>query len=471
MPVAQPFLNTPGQVGALAGYSDGMRMSYGLADLDREFRDRDLANKSNTLKYEEDLANVPLNEATRGVKMGMAGIDQALIDQGLVEQAKKDEFALKGYQAEEGRQKVDENTRRERAEAVQEGIQILKNPSLANSDTWTEYYNKMTEKHKMRGLSPNFQDPKNGALLNAANQAYVNSAPHQRNMEAIEEKGDYARELAKIRADASAANTDKLIADREVSKWAALPADKQARELASREMQATGGAVSVPTLKAVAETLEKKDSKSVLDLAKEKKSDLRRKYADKGISNEMIADMALKEAKKEYDEDSMVRAWSSLGSPKIPEPDLKDLEQSMPNFVTMVRGLDKVAKDSNGKDLFINRPDPSSVQGASKPTISQAPVSTGNGLASATAQEKTVIAKAKLRPEYAGFSDEQLLVAARNLIASQSKKALAPQAAPVANDVPGMPTGDLRSEPPRTPLPPVMRGMEPQTPAQWLGRE
>ena len=94
MPVAQPFLNTPGQVGALAGYSDGMRMSYGLADLDREFRDRDLANKSNTLKYEEDLANVPLNEATRGVKMGMAGIDQALIDQGLVEQAKKDEFAL-----------------------------------------------------------------------------------------------------------------------------------------------------------------------------------------------------------------------------------------------------------------------------------------------------------------------------------------------------------------------------------------
>jgi len=469
MPVAQPFLNTPGQVGALAGYSDGMRMSYGLADLDREFRDRDLTNQANTLKYQEDLANVPLNEATRGVKMGMAGIDQSLIDQGLVEQGKKDDFALKGQSVTQGQQKIDEATRQERAEAVQEGIQILKNPSLANSDTWTEYYNKMTEKHKMRGLSPNFQDPKNGALLNAANQAYVNSAPHQRNMEAIEEKGDYARELAKIRADSAAANTDKLIADREVSKWAALPADKQARELASREMQATGGAVSVPTLKAVAETLEKKDSKSVLDIAKEKKSDLRRKYADKGISNQMIADMALKEAKKEYDEDSMVRAWSSLGSPKIPEPDLKDLEQSMPSFVTMVRGLDKVAKDSSGKDLFINRPDLSSVQGASKPTASQVPSPTGGGLASATAADKAEVDRLASLPRHQGKTKEALYQALLNY--KNQKQTPAPQAAPVANDVPGMPTGDLRSEPlPPRPLPPVMNGMGPQTPQQWLGR-
>ena len=420
MPVAQPFLNTPGQVGALAGYSDGMRMSYGLADLDREFRDRDLANKSNTLKYEEDLANVPLNEATRGVKMGMAGIDQALIDQGLVEQGRKDEFALKGYQVTAGQQKIDAATRTERAEAVQEGIQILKNPTLANSEVWTEYYNKMTEKHKMRGLSPNFQDPKNGALLNAANQAYVNSAPHQRNMEAIEEKGEYAKLIAEERARSSSANTERLLADRTRSDWLKLPADKQAREIASQEIQATGGAISAPTLKAVAETLEKKDSKSVLEIANQKKTDLRRDYAAvKGMSDVKINQLALELAKKEYDEDSMVRAWSSVGSPKIPEPDLKDLEKSMPNFVTMVRGLDKVAKDSNGKDIFINRPDSSSVQGASKAATTSPAI---GGLASATAQEKSVIAKAKLRPEYAGFSDEELLIAAKELIASQQKQ-------------------------------------------------
>lgn len=469
MPVAQPFLNTPGQVGALAGYSDGMRMSYGLADLDREFRDRDLANKSNTLKYEEDLANVPLNEATRGVKMGMAGIDQSLINQGLVEQAKKDEFALKGQQVTAGQQKIDEQTRAERAEAVQEGIQILKNPSLANSDTWTEYYTKMTEKHKMRGLSPNFQDPKNAALLNAANQAYVNSLPHQRNMEAIEERGELANELAKIRAKQSAENTAAIIGGRATDKWQAMPADKQARELASQEMASTGGVLSTDKLMAVAETLEKKDSKSILDLAKEKKSDLRRKYADKGISNEMIADMALKEAKKEYDEDSMIRAWTSMGSPPVPAIDLAELKERMPSFVSLVQSSGKEAKG-----IFINKRDPSTPKGqeygatGGQPTTPKAQASTGGGLASATAADKAEVDRLASLPKHQGKTKEALYQALLNY--RNQKQAPAPQAAPVANDVPGMPTGDLRSEPPRTPLPPVMSGMGPQTPQQWLGR-
>ncbi len=345
MPVAQPFLNTPGQVGALAGYSDGMRMSYGLADLDREFRDRDLANKSNTLKYEEDLANVPLNEATRGVKMGMAGIDQSLINQGLVEQGRKDDFALKGQQVTSGQQNIDEATRQERAEAVQEGIQILKNPSLANSDTWTEYYNKMTEKHKMRGLSPNFQDPKNGALLNAANQAYVNSAPHLRGMElgAQREAGDLAQEELRGRTATTNAN---IIAAREGTP---PTVDKKIAMEARKVMEATGGTLPVDMVDAYRSAMDKKDNTAIAtraasimtQLHREKREGTLQKYAaERGITitdnNFSLDDLSVMIAEKELNERGMLQAWKELGSPKLTLDDLAKVSKEYPKFAKAV---------------------------------------------------------------------------------------------------------------------------------------
>ena len=357
MPVAQPFLNTPGQVGALAGYSDGMRMSYGLADLDREFRDRDLANQANTLKYQEDLANVPLNEATRNVKMGMAGIDQSLINQGLVEQARKDEFALKGYQAEEGRQKVDENTRREREEAVQEGIQILKNPSLANSDTWTEYYNKMTEKHKMRGLSPNFQDPKNAALLNAANQAYVNSAPHLRGLElgAQRETGDTLREG--MRGVTSRENA-ATIAAREGTP---PTVDKKIAMEARKVMEATGGTLPVDMVDAYRSAMDKKDNTAIAtraasimtQLHREKREGTLQKYAaERGIiitdNNFSLDDLSVMIAEKELNERGMLQAWKELGSPKLTLDDLAKVSKEYPKFAKAVTSTpEKIAPSSS----------------------------------------------------------------------------------------------------------------------------
>lgn len=345
--------------GALAGYYRGTQYNYGIADLERQFRDSDLANQRLTNLYQNELLDNPMKEADRGYKIAEDEFKKGLIDSG----AALDEFNTKLTHSKLQNEllpitkKHQEllNQKEEISQAdeyLNKVVQTLKSNPLAYTGIWPQIQAEMKAK-KIKVPD----GPLNQETIDRLSAMAEGSRQTMKQLNALElqqERLDMQESLGILRAATSRANTQDLMG----RPGTMQTPDKRVFDEAKKEEAATGS-VSVGKLGAVAESMVKQDDKTLEGLEKQFIGEFQRKQAYNQLpQNFDVVGEARKMAQRTLTERNYERAWTLLGMPKIKPAELPALQAQAPEFASKV-----------AKFMGTTGPTPSPANGSPTPAV------------------------------------------------------------------------------------------------------
>lgn len=313
--------------GGLAGFFRGTQYNYGLADLDRQFRDSDLQNLRNQNIYENELLDNPNKVANRATDLLKQEEEQFQYSSGMKRDAAQTDLSNKKL---EGKSRELLNRKEEIIQAS-DYLTRLQQEMLINdlsiTSNWEAIKKEMKDLKIRAPEGPYDQRAKD--TIHAMAEASKNSVAHLRALEIQDTKADAAFELGKLRAETSRENT-RTLAERPTGSQVPANVINNAARL---EIQQTG-AISEGTLAAVAETMIKNDPAELDRRLRVIQEQLRNDIATGKLPQTAnIALLAKDRAKQELLEEGTIAAWRQLGKPNIKGEDLSKMVRSVPSFV------------------------------------------------------------------------------------------------------------------------------------------
>jgi hypothetical protein len=448
--------------GGLAGFYRGTQYNYGLADLERQFRDADLTNQRMQNLYQNELLDNPMKEAERGSKIATAGYEQDLINSG----AKRDMFdtELSGKKSSNQGQEL-LNQKNEIILASDALSRAAAMPDMALIGQWDELGKQAkTLKIKWPEGGP---VPENMVKLRQMAEASRMTVERLNKIQDEQIKfghrmaeqslqDDNAFKRTKYQADSSAAAT-RYSADAQASIVKQQAIDRDVYAQAKNEMASNGGVLSYSTALQVGETqlkgegitFEKLLTKAETQVTKEQQG------RDKYLSPAEQASRATTIARETWNALAIQRGLNATGG-KLPAKELAKLPAEVG---TILKNNGQVATG------------PGASEGA-------APLNTGANQSGAKTQQQVVagvipeaspeelklVENAMKLPQYSGIPVRQLYEKIKAAVAAeQAVKDKGLGFIPT-------PTTDLSPDPTRSNLPNLLQGMGPQTPSQMFQR-
>lgn len=388
--------------GGLAGFFRGTQYNYGLADLERQFRDSDLQNLRNQNMYENEVLDNPNKAANRATDLLKQTEEQEQYTSGLkrkgaVADVNKKEADVTHTQLQNKQLEITQA-----ADALNEFVQVAKAQPMSIMNGWDGY---MTELAKKGVKVPEGgYSQQNMDILQARALAAQNSLAQLRAMElnnqkfgqdtAIHQMDNAARErVARIQAAAQVNSANAMRPPNPTN---------EAYALADREFAATGK-VSFDTLQRVGDWTIKNDDTLRPKLVQAEidtltKSEL---YKNKAISPLELKRLAEVTVDNQLAANKLKSAYFSTGSKPVSREDLTKIEKIDPSLAKYIK--------ENGKVVG---------GGGEQPQVSTTQKSS-SGLD--VDQQKT-FAILRQNPKNAGISDQALIEAVKARTVSAPKQ-------------------------------------------------
>lgn len=356
-----PFLKTPQQVGALAGYSDGMRMSYGLADLDRQFRESDLENQRKQNLYNNEMLDNPLKEVDRQTKINAGDLSNEMYDNGSMRTRFNDETSVGSAKAEKGLLENKSERIIQAADALQKAATLFSNPNLGNAAAWNDTREEL----------------KAGGVKDSSLPIQMNSAQSIAQLQALAQAAGTTAASMRARADARA----KIQAEEDIThskdraariRVAEIQGENGLEKAANAggnplnaavqrtivKINKNGGVATADDIISIKANLSKTDTEEInkaaegyrvpIATAQGKQEDfdaivkelkLEGRGFTRGTHNAIIAKAA---AEQQVDINNTKDAYGRAISPKLTEADAKQLFGNDPEFLNLLRKHDKI---------------------------------------------------------------------------------------------------------------------------------
>ena len=355
-----PFLRTPAQVGALAGYSDGMRMSYGLADLDRQFRDSDLKNQRDQNTYENELLDNSNKASKREYELTKNEFDTGLYNDGTMLNRAASETSKQAAEAEGAQLKLKVAKALDAADEVQRNAPFfIKNQGLDSIPAYDEF-RKAATASGVKNLPTSHIGPDNQSKIKFVMDSAIRSVPHLQKMEEQTNAGNIAENNAAKR-DAAALERAKVIAAASEKKGETTGDPLKRAVNSVQEKASKGEVVSAEEISAIAALSNKSDPEKIdkatnLVVNSIRQARLEGEPAYKKVLETFGLDI------KEYPLNSDVRlvakaaatktvkaieireAYQAGGSPKITEETANSLFSNDEEFVKKLKAEGKVLR-------------------------------------------------------------------------------------------------------------------------------
>jgi hypothetical protein len=379
-----PFPQTPQMVGALAGFYDGTKLNYGLADMERQFRDSDLTNLRNQNLYSNELLDNPMKEEERLKKIADAKYEQDLINSGAKRQGFDTEVASK--QASTDGQKL-LNKKAEIMLASDALNQAAALPEASQIGMWGDMEKKLSSmgvKFPQGGPSvENRQALKQMAFASTQTVAHLNQMALDKQKEdagmarTIQQGEDHFR-ATKYSADAHLKGS---LANASAIKQQALDRDIFAK--AKNEL-AENGVVSLITIEQLGEAVLKGEGTTFKDYYERAKTTLQNtnKERDKPLNAMEMDIIAEEKARQKLREDKILKGISISGAP-ISQTDFDKIQKEYPGVAGQIKksGLVKSGPGPSGPGAA-----PAGVGAASTPPVQMSDATRENRIAAAMKQ-------------------------------------------------------------------------------------
>lgn len=335
--------------GGLAGFFRGTQYNYGLADLDRQFRDSDLLNQIKQNEYENALKDNQVKDKARSLESAKADFETEQYTSGFKD--REAESKLAHTQAQTTGLNTESQVKQTilQADAVIGAAETLRNnPGLVGSAVWNDMVGNLRS-HGIK-IPDNFVDnQQNRDIIYGKAQVAYNTRKHlqDREMLGIKEAGDDRR--TGVVADAAMARTKEMAKATENKQ----PNDPDKRALLENRSDAQAGReVSLSRIVQLAPAYVKNDQVTLEKVTSSEqqaaqvifgKLKSNPKEFDGWLSKQGLEPSVYKVegkydfraigkdlAEKAIKGQAIEEAWDQSQRPKIPEKDVADIKAMYP---------------------------------------------------------------------------------------------------------------------------------------------